>query len=128
MSKILEDWYRRKLNDENNKLVKTHTITEVYLKQSCVSQYGKITLSVSPSNIFQFESKVDWSKKNGDDIFEISIIDGLIDEIMSSMSQKRILLGIKIVLEDVDVHPIGSSQLAFYMVARNAMRKVISNA
>lgn len=121
MNTEIKNWFDRKLSS-NLKLRKPFKITEEYSKVSGTGFYAKLTLDIYPCDTFIFETKVSWDAEP--ESYLNSIIDGILDELIGV--REKSVLGMRIVLESIETHPMNSNSLSFYMAAKNAIRKTLN--
>jgi hypothetical protein len=85
------------------------------------SSYGKVVLSIYPSETFSFTSAVQWPDENWDNW----VIDGILDAIFCV--QHRPLLGVAFRLLEIGYHPVNSAPIAYYWAAKNAVTGFLSS-
>lgn len=116
----IEDWFRRKLERKVVRL--TGMVTVGYEYNRAVgprSLYAKVSILVTPSDEFVFESKARWPDTgNHDDL----VLDGILDALFG---WERGLLVARFVLEDVGYHPVHSAPIAYYRAAKRAVHSLL---
>ncbi len=58
------------------------------------------------------KSNAKWPSQEDKGYYEPYVVDGILDELM--MGSRESILGVRIVLESIEVHPVDSNGYAFY--------------
>ena len=119
---LLNNWYERKVNKPVVKITNNIKVTETFKKQTCGLIYAKLSISVTPEETLIIKSNINWNIYKSNLNYERAIIDGILDELLCGVNSH--LLGMKIVIEDVDIDIVASNSMAFYIAARNAAKKI----
>lgn len=121
MADLLHQWFKRKVSAGIEPLRYMVTLTHEFDRAvGPRSVYARVTLSVSPNDTLIFESKARWP--DGCD-WDGWVIDGIIDALIGC--QHKPLLAARFELQEVVVHPVNSSPMAFYWAAKGAVSAVL---
>ena len=120
---IVDDWLKRKLSDFYM-ILQPATVTHEWKRMAGRILCASVTLSATPAKDFSFVSRVQWPVK-ASGLYEEYVIDGIFDALVAPRNQGLAVLGIAVVLEQINWHEEGAVPLAFYMAAREATQKLI---
>ena len=116
----IERWFRRKLEREVVRLTGMVTIGYEYNRVvGPRSIYARVSILVTPSDDFVFESSVQWpGMGNHDDL----ILDGILDALFG---WEFGLLVARFELVDVGYDPVHSAPIAYYWAAKRAVHSLL---
>lgn len=122
---IIDDWLNRKLN-RFYLLQQPATATHEWKRQTGRILCASVTLSAMPASNFSFVSRVQWPTIKSDR-YEECVVDGILDALIAPRGHTSAVLGIAVILEDIEWQEEGAVPMAFYMAAREATQKLVED-
>lgn len=120
MVDLVHDWFQRKVAGGVSPLRRMITVSYEYNRVvGPRSIYAKVSLSISPNEVFAFESKARWPQEN----YDLWVLDGILDALFGSDHKPP--LSARFVLEEVGWHSVQSSPMAYYRASKIIVRSVL---
>jgi hypothetical protein len=125
--KIIDDWYKEKVNSQYLTLISAIEVHEEYrVHTGGRSIYGEVIIVAEPNSVFQFTSHVEWPDKKNEDVYNKKILHGLIDVLFTYTDTP--ILGLSVILNKIGWDDIDSCAIGYYKAARIAAKKILRPA
>lgn len=122
--KLINDWYKHKLDSQPLVLKSPVEVTEEYhVHTGGRSIHGKVRLLGEPNDTFYFTSLVTWPDKGHEETYDKMVMHGVIDVLLTYTDTP--ILGVSIVLQEVGWHDVDSCAIGYYKAARKATEMII---
>jgi hypothetical protein len=121
---LLHDWLARKAGGRSYRLRVPVRVTETFRKYTGPRYiFGQVTLSAVPASEFGYSSQVDWPVGESAQLYEDSILEGILDVILAQRATT--VLGIAVTLEEVAWDQVESCAYGYRMAAQQAMHQIL---
>jgi hypothetical protein len=117
---LVREWFQRKLANGVSPLRGMMTVDHEYNRVvGPRSIYAKVSLSISPNDVFAFESMARWPDEN----YDRFVLDGILDALFGWDYKPPVAA--RFVLQEVGWHPVNSAPIAYYRAAKIIVRSML---
>ena len=120
MADLVREWFQRKRSSGVSPFRAFVTVShECNHVTGPRSIYAKVTLSISPCEVFEFDSTAKWPEENYDHF----VLDGILDALFGC--DHTPMLAARFVLQEVAWHPVNSAPIAYYRAAKIIVKSLL---